>query len=174
MERKLEVLRNIPIFGGIDDLTLHFLLSRADTVSVGESETFFSEGDIGTAFFVLLEGRVAVLKGARAPLKLSELGEGDCFGEMALLAVAPRSATVRAVTPCVALRLDNRALLELYQRDLEQFTMVQMNLGREVARRLRIANELLFERSRPVIVRSGEERSELDPEAAESTAAIAK
>ena len=35
-------------------------------------------------------------------------------------------------------------MLELYQHDLEQFTLLQMNLGREVSRRLREADERLF------------------------------
>jgi hypothetical protein len=36
-------------------------------------------------------------------------------------------------------------LHELYQQDLEQFTIIQMNMGREVCRRLRRADDLLFQ-----------------------------
>jgi CRP-like cAMP-binding protein len=73
------------------------------------------------------------------------LDPGACFGEIALIGICPRTATVRAIEECSALRLSNRVLLQLYERDLEQFAMVQMNLGREVARRLSDLDDLLVE-----------------------------
>jgi hypothetical protein len=42
-------------------------------------------------------------------------------------------------------RLRNRVLYELYKKDLEQFTLLQMNLGREVARRLNETTDLLLD-----------------------------
>ena len=63
---------------------------------------------------------------------------------MALLDLFPRSASVLAVMPCTALHLTSDNFYELYKHDLEQFALVQMNLGREVTRRLRAADERLF------------------------------
>jgi CRP-like cAMP-binding protein len=56
----------------------------------------------------------------------------------------PRSASLRAVADCSAIELTPADLHRLYERDLEQFTLVQMNIGREVCRRLRSTDELLF------------------------------
>ena len=50
----------------------------------------------------------------------------------------------RANGDCRALLLDSEGLLQLCEHDLEQFTLIQMNLGREVSRRLRDADEELF------------------------------
>ena len=50
-------------------------------------------------------------------------------------------------TDCKAFRLRREVLHELYKRDLPQFTLVQMNLGREIARRFTILGEVLFEHS---------------------------
>jgi CRP-like cAMP-binding protein len=95
--------------------------------------------------FVLEEGRVAVLKrwqGANCLLR--NLERGDCFGEMALLDLSPRSASVRAVEDCAAIELSAASLYQLYKKDLEQFAMIEMNMGREVSRRLRESDERLF------------------------------
>lgn len=143
-----EVLRNVAIFGALSDETLQFLHDRLEHVSVSAGDTFFVEGDIGDAVYVLEEGRADVEKSRDGrTLVLASMEPGGCFGEIALVAICPRSATVRAVTDCKAARLANRVLYELHGRDLEQFTMVQMNLGREIARRLNETSEILFEHS---------------------------
>jgi CRP-like cAMP-binding protein len=95
--------------------------------------------------FVLEMGKAAVLKswdGQNRPLKT--LNEGDCFGEMALMDHCPRSASVRAVEHCTAIRISAANLYEVYVRDIKQFALIQMNMGREVCRRLREADNLLF------------------------------
>jgi CRP-like cAMP-binding protein len=63
---------------------------------------------------------------------------------MALMDMYPRSASVQAETDSSAFKISSAALLDLYQHDMEQFTLLQMNLGREVSRRLREADERLF------------------------------
>ena len=75
---------------------------------------------------------------------LRHLEFGDCFGEMALMDLVPRSASVRAVEHCVAIELATAHLHGLYKHDAEQFALIQMNIGREVCRRLRITDDLLF------------------------------
>jgi hypothetical protein len=56
----------------------------------------------------------------------------------------PRSASVRAEEDCTALELSPRGLVRLYERDVEQYMLVQASLGRELCRRLRAADERLF------------------------------
>jgi CRP/FNR family cyclic AMP-dependent transcriptional regulator len=75
---------------------------------------------------------------------LHRLHAGDCFGEMALMDLMPRSATVRADEDCQALLLDSDDLYRLCKHDLEQFALIQMNMGREVSRRLRQVGDDLF------------------------------
>ena len=135
----------MPVFGGIREDVLRFLLVRCDEVSIGAQEYFFREGDPADGMFVLEAGRVAVLKEWDGQQHLlGHLQQGDCFGEMGLLDLFPRSASVLAVVPCTALHLTSDNFYELYRHDLEQFALIQMNLGREVSRRLRDADERLF------------------------------
>ena len=142
----LELLQTMPIFGAIQDQTLNFLLERAKDVNVAKDEYFFRENDQGASMFVLEQGSVAVLKSwVDQTQRLASLSRGDCFGEMALIEMGARSASVQAMEDCSAIELSIDILHELYQHDLEQFTIIQMNMSREVCRRLRKADDLLFQ-----------------------------
>jgi len=146
VELDTELLRQVPIFGGLRLETLAFLLDRSATIAFQEKEWLFREGESGCDLFILDKGKVEVIKTCGDhPVHLAYLEAGDCVGEMALLAVTPRSASVQAVTYCRAVRVTNGDLAALYARDVEQFAIVMMNLGREVARRLWVTNELLYD-----------------------------
>ncbi len=72
------------------------------------------------------------------------MNAGDCFGEVALLDFGPRSATILAETDCEAIEITARDLTSVAASNPEQFAMIYMNLGRELSRRLRDADERLF------------------------------
>jgi CRP-like cAMP-binding protein len=144
-QARIAALQRMPIFGGIRDDVLGFLVEQATALCVPAGEYFFREGEPAQSLFVLEAGRVTILKQSNGRMhRLAELGPGDCFGEMALMDLFPRSASAQAIEPCSALELTAAAFFQLYERDLEQFAIVQMNLGREVSRRLRAADERLF------------------------------
>jgi len=142
---QIELLQRMPIFGAIRDDTLQFLLEQTQPVCVRAAEFFFREGDEAKSMFVLETGRVAILKTWKGQeFLLRQLGPGDCFGEMALMDLQVRSASVRAVEDCTAIELSAADLHRLFERDAEQFALIQMNMGREVSRRLRATDEMLF------------------------------
>jgi CRP-like cAMP-binding protein len=143
---RLSLLQQMPIFGGIGDQALTFLLERTGEVTVASGDYFFREGDRAVSMFVLESGSVTVLKSwLGQDYVLSHLEMGDCFGEMALIDLSPRSASVRAVVDCRAIELTTANLYELYQQDSTSFAMIHMNLERELSRRLRESNEQLFQ-----------------------------
>lgn len=145
-EARIELLQQMPLFGGIRTEILEFLVDRSSVVCVGENEFFFREGDAAHAMFVLETGRAAILKLWQDEQHLlRNLETGDCFGEMALMDMKSRSASVLAIEACSAVELSAGCLFELYEHDLEQFTLIQMNMGREVSRRLRETDDRLFE-----------------------------
>jgi len=141
----IELLQRMPVFGAMRADTLHLLLDHAHELRVPGGAWFFHENDAADSMFVLQEGRATVLKGWKGnSLVLGALNAGDCFGEMALMDLCPRSASVRADTDCRALEITANEMLLLFEHDVEQFALIQMNLGREVCRRLRATDELLF------------------------------
>ena len=144
-EARIELLQRMPIFGGIRADTLQFLLGLCPIVSVPANEFFFRAHEQGDSMFVLEIGKAAVLKSWHGQdYLLQTLKEGDCFGEMALMDRYPRSASVRAVEDCTAIRISAANLYKVYAQDLKQFALIQMNMGREVCRRLREADNRLF------------------------------
>ena len=148
-ETDCRLLQSMPIFGGISDSTLQFLLQNSQRQHLAAGDYFFHEGDRAALMFVLEAGEVSVLKlhdGHQH--QLQRLNAGDCFGEMALIDLYPRSCSVRAECDCTAIEIGHAALFRLHTHDLEQFTIIQMNIAREISRRLRAAGELLFETGR--------------------------
>ena len=146
MNARIELLQAMPIFGALREETLNFLLGQSSVATVPAGQFFFREGDEARSMFVLEEGQAAVLKAwdGRQYL-LAVMGLGECFGEMSLMDMHQRSASVLAMGPCRAIELSTISLFSLYEKDLEQFTLIQMNMGREVSRRLRDADERLFQ-----------------------------
>jgi len=142
---RIKLLQAMPIFGGISEETLQFLVDRATMVERAADECFFREGDKADAMFVLESGAVTISKQWDGQNHLLEhLSQGDCFGEMALIDLSPRSASVVAIEPSSAIAIDYTNLLDLHMHNLEQFTLIQMNIARELSRRLRLADEQLF------------------------------
>lgn len=139
-------LRSIPAFGGLDVLTLGWLLDASERVHIPCGELLFAQGDAGHELYILERGRVEAFKTYEdQEFHLREMGPGDCVGELALLAVVPRSASVRALDEVVAIKISNATVAQLYDRNLPQFTLLVMNLGREVCRRFLGNDERLFQ-----------------------------
>ena len=142
---RIELLQRMAVFGAIGDDTLQFLLEQARGVAVRAGSFFFREKDAASSMFVLEAGSASVVKGWQGrDFVVHEMGTGDCFGELSLMDLFPRSAGVRAETDCRALELTTDDLLQVFERDAEQFALFQMNICREVCRRLRATDELLF------------------------------
>lgn len=144
-DARIDLLQRMPIFGGVRAETLAFLLGFAPRFDVPKDHFFFREHDMGDCLFVLETGTAAVIKSWRGEDHvLQTLGAGDCFGEMAVIDHCERSASVCALEPCSAIRISSADLHRIYAHDIKQFTLIQMNLGREVSRRLRDADNRLF------------------------------
>lgn len=144
-DARIELLQRMPVFGAIRTEVLEFLLGICPIVPVAANDYFFREDDQGDSMFVLEAGKAAVLKSWRGQdYLLHTLVQGDCFGEMAVMDHGPRSASVRAVEDCSAICISASNLYQVYSRDLKQFALIQMNMGREVSRRLRETDNHLF------------------------------
>lgn len=104
---RAEDLRQVPIFAGEEEAVLAKMAEKMTTSRVGTGEVLVKEGDPGDAFFVIARGKaeVSTLGAHGEVLRISVLGAGDYFGEIALLRGTPRTATVKSVTPMVLLKL---------------------------------------------------------------------
>ncbi|KYF85615.1 protein kinase [Sorangium cellulosum] len=140
-------LREIGLFGGLGDHVLQGLAATLELLELQPGAVAFREGDSGREMFVLLAGEMEVLKRSKRDVeaRVAVLGPSDWFGEMSILDVMPRSATVRAIAPSRLMRVTAHDLDALYRRDLKSYTLLVLNIAREMSRRLRVADSLLAE-----------------------------
>ena len=101
-DTRIELLRNVPLFSGLDRRDLRDVASTMKERRFQSGHVLATEGQSGVGFFVIEEGEAKVDVGGR---EVSRIGPGDYFGEIALIADSPRTATVTAETPIVALGL---------------------------------------------------------------------
>jgi CRP-like cAMP-binding protein len=143
------LLGNIPIFGAIGDRALQQIHKLLKVHSFEAGAFVVHEGDTEKNVYIVERGEVEVLKTCTGlppqMARIAVLGPGACFGEMALIDVLPRSASVRTTQRSVLWSFSNADLYYIYQWDLETFTLIMMNLARELSRRLRKADLLLAE-----------------------------
>jgi putative peptide zinc metalloprotease protein len=94
-------LASLPLFAGVGSAELDRVAARILVTRYSAGDTIVEQGTEGDRFFVIVDGRVEVIHQGQdgEETVLAELAEGDFFGEMALLDRAPRSATVRAISP---------------------------------------------------------------------------
>lgn len=138
-------LRNIGLFGALTDGVLEHLAENLRVLDVPPGTALFHEGDQADDMFVVLQGDIEVQKRSKhgKESRVAVLGPRDWFGEMSIVDVQPRSATVRAVSPARLLRITAADLDALYRYDVKAYALVVLNLAREMSRRLRVADGIL-------------------------------
>jgi ATP-binding cassette subfamily B protein len=110
-------LRRVPLLAELDDELRVEVATALTTERYGPGEDVFEQGDPGDRFYMVARGKLEVLHVANGrETRVNALDDGDHFGEIALLTHAPRSATVRTLTPSILLSLKREAFLELVQR----------------------------------------------------------
>jgi CRP-like cAMP-binding protein len=111
---KAKALGRAPLFRNLSRGELVELAKRTEDLEVEEGKVLAREGDLGSEFFVVVDGEVAVTKDGR---ELRRLSAGDFFGEIALIWDSPRrTATVTAATPLRFFVLTRQAFRSLIDR----------------------------------------------------------
>lgn len=140
----IAALREIGLFGALSDDVLDNLARRLKTSTVAPGDEIFREGHaFAREMYVVLEGEMEVSKrGRRKDVRIAILGPNDWFGEMSMIDMQPRSATVRALAPSRLLRVTSEDLDDLYRSDLKSYTLIVLNIARGMSRRLRVIDAI--------------------------------
>src|SRR5947207_15257253 len=88
------LLRQVPLFAGLDDESLEMLSLRCRRRSFGPREALFRKGDAGQTLYVIVSGRVRIetLTPSGQVVQIAERVSGEAFGELALFDGKPRMA----------------------------------------------------------------------------------
>ena len=129
-DRRVELIGGCPLFRGVDGTGLEAVARAAIEVDFPAGRVIAREGEIGTGFFVVVEGLVRVVRGAHV---VAQLGPGEFFGELSVLDGGPRVAQVVAEQPTRCLALASWD----FERVLREEPGVALAVLRVVAGRLR-------------------------------------
>jgi CRP-like cAMP-binding protein len=104
-----------------------------------------AEGEPGRSMYIVHSGELVVSKLGESGrvIPMTSLGPGDFFGEMTLIEMQNRSATVVVNSSAVLYELTARNLYAYYKADIHAYVIVAQNINRELCRRLRRANDLI-------------------------------
>lgn len=106
-----QLIAKSPLFEKLDDAGRKRLLEGGALENYAPGAVVMKEGEPGDSFYFLKTGAVEVttMKGTEK-IKLADLGAGDFFGEVSVITAQPRTATVTALSPVVAIKFQRRKI----------------------------------------------------------------
>ena len=140
---RLKLLASTFLFHRFDEDELAIIASIVGSRAHGAGEAIITQDEEGDEAYVIRRGRVEVIVEDELgeSRTVAQLGEGDFFGELALLEDAPRSATVKAINEVEVLLLDR----PVFERFVERSGGAREKLS-ETVRALRLIQQMpLFE-----------------------------
>ena len=139
----IQALRTVPLFEGLGfrDLKKIELIVHERTFMPGE--VVFYERQPGTGMFIIKKGLIKLTKIINGEMtNIAELGEGEFFGEMALLEDYPRSAQATAVVKTETLGIFRPDLFDLIEHNPRLGSKILIKLSQRLANRLRKTTEM--------------------------------
>lgn len=135
------------LFGGLSEEDLKAIAPLIEEENFARDTWIVEENSLGDRLYFIVEGSVGIYKDIkdvdndgqettnRRPI--NRLDIGATFGEMEIIDIQRRSASVRALEDTKTLTLTNKALYQISVQRPQTFTMVILNLARELSRRIR-------------------------------------
>ena len=129
-DEKLKLLKTVPLFASCDAREVERLGMLIEEVDLPAGRVLFNQGDTAQELFIVVSGQVRVERNGQV---LAVRGPGEFFGEIALVAEGPRTATATCITDC--------RLLVLVHRDfhtvMDEFPGLKMRVLETLAKRVR-------------------------------------
>ena len=133
IDKEVEILREIPLFANIDPVKLKLMAFASERITFQAGQALFSHGDEGDAAYIIVEGDADILVDTPSgPLTVAQVGRNDIVGEIAILCDVPRTATVKAISELVTLKITK----DLFFRMVTDFPEMGVEVMRVLAHRL--------------------------------------
>lgn len=139
------ILNKIAIFGGLNEKQLYAVLKVLKKTSCQKDEVIFKQGESPSHIYIVQSGRIKLYLHAEGiSYELIEFGVGDCFGETALIGIQPHTANAVAMEETDLIVLSGHALFSLHETERDVFSLIVLNIAREVSRRLSKADNIML------------------------------
>ena len=141
----VETLGRVTIFSGFTHDDLLNVCSSCSLVEARIGEIILEEGTPATEILILLRGRVAiVLNMDDEPIELMRCDPGSCIGEASVIGIQMHSASAVVVEDAILMILRRQVLMQLFEDNKSLFSLLILNIARELARRLHHTDEVLL------------------------------
>ena len=133
----IQILKNYSLFGGLAEEQIEKILPLVELENFEPNKDIIFEGTPNDKVYFIIEGSVKVVKEG---VILANLGKGETFGEMEVLDVMPSAATIKCHSEVMIMSISNKALKEISKLDIKAYSLLIMNLAKDISRRLRRMN----------------------------------
>jgi CRP/FNR family transcriptional regulator, cyclic AMP receptor protein len=145
IESVISILSQISVWGGLSAEQQTEIYRRLEVGTFKKGEYVFRKGEQPTHMYIVKSGRIDLRTSDEDVSVQKETVEtGGCFGVAALMAMQTHMVTAVAAEDTEIMVLSREALLGLYHEDVELFALLMMNIAREIARRLKLTDDILL------------------------------
>ena len=138
MSEESEFLRQVPFFAEMEPSRLRLLAFVSDRVAFDAGRRLFAQGEPADAAYLIMKGCAEIIleTAEGGPVLLATVGAHEFVGEMGILCDMPRTATVRAKKPLIALRISK----DVFERMVQACPEMALSIMRTLTRRLDAMN----------------------------------
>lgn len=110
IQEKFNFIKKLDFFTGFPDAEMWEIIQASTWQDYKGGEDIIVEGELDDCFYIIIKGRVNVVKNKKI---IRKLGIGDCFGEMGYLAKTKRTATIVAVEDSSLLKINSTVISQV-------------------------------------------------------------
>lgn len=149
LDSVLPILTNIALWGGLSDEQRLTIFKKLEVGVCRKGEFVFQKGDQPSHIYIVKSGQIELfISDKNVVIEKETLSTGGCFGVAALMAMETHMGTAVARQDSEILALSRQGLLDLGHEDLRLFALLMMNVAREIARRLKLTDDILLSYAR--------------------------
>ncbi|HEX2965435.1 MAG TPA: cyclic nucleotide-binding domain-containing protein, partial [Syntrophorhabdaceae bacterium] len=141
----VHILAEIAIFGGITEDQFDKISKRLQISIFEKGQDIFRKGDEPSHIYIVREGKVGLfIIDKQVRFEKKTLITGECFGVASLMAMRRHTSTAIALERSSVMVLSRESLWQLRHEDIGLFSLLMMNIARELARRLKLTDDILL------------------------------
>jgi CRP-like cAMP-binding protein len=139
------ILKNVTIFSGFDEENIRLICEKCEVLEFDSGTIIIEENTPANEIYILLKGCVSIVLGINdEPFELLRFGSGNCLGEASVIGIQRHSASAVTIEKSTVLVLSRALMIEIFNLDKALFSLLILNIARELARRLHNSNELFI------------------------------